>query len=484
MVQAEVADRLAAGPGSRTYGVPSVKARWYADVRRAGAVGRTVFWPVPNVDSGLVALHRRDPPDTSATRAEVFAVVDAAFAQRRKTLRAALAGWAGVRRAAEQALRAAGVDPSVRGEQLDVAEFARIAERAPPDRSSTRRCIRMAAMAANPYATAAGAGAAPPRVVAVSRPMAARPVTVRVPAKVNLQLSVGATPARRLPRPRHRVPGRRALRRGHRRALARPAISVTVAGEGAGAACPSTGATSPSARSARSPSAPASPPTSSCICARRSRSPAAWPAAAPTRPRPWSPATRCGARTSTRDELADARRRASAPTSRSRCVGGTAVGVGTGTRLTPALARGRFHWVFALADAGLSTPEVYAELDRLALEHVPPGAADVRPADGRAARRRRRRSSGAALANDLQRAAAGRCARGCGSPSTSARSTARSGRSSPAPGRPARSSPATTSTRSTSRSRCRRRVSAGPSGAPTGPVHGARVVEAPTPMAR
>jgi 16S rRNA (adenine1518-N6/adenine1519-N6)-dimethyltransferase len=131
MVQAEVAERLAAGPGSRTYGVPSVKARWYADVRRAGVVGRTVFWPVPNVDSGLVAMVRRDPPQTLASRTEVFAVVDAAFAQRRKTLRAALAGWAGSPAAAEQTLRAAGVDPSERGEQLDVAAFARIAEHHP-----------------------------------------------------------------------------------------------------------------------------------------------------------------------------------------------------------------------------------------------------------------------------------------------------------------------------------------------------------------
>jgi 16S rRNA (adenine1518-N6/adenine1519-N6)-dimethyltransferase len=131
MVQAEVADRLAADPGSRTYGVPSVKARWYADVRRAGPVGRSVFWPAPNVDSGLVALRRREPPSTSASRAEVFAVVDAAFGQRRKTLRAALAGWAGSAAAAEAALRRAGVDPSARGEQLSVADFARVAEARP-----------------------------------------------------------------------------------------------------------------------------------------------------------------------------------------------------------------------------------------------------------------------------------------------------------------------------------------------------------------
>ncbi|HET6937828.1 MAG TPA: 16S rRNA (adenine(1518)-N(6)/adenine(1519)-N(6))-dimethyltransferase RsmA [Nocardioides sp.] len=128
MVQAEVADRLAAGPGSRTYGIPSVKAAWFADVRRAGAVGRNVFWPAPNVDSGLVAWTRRDPPSTTATREQVFAVVDAAFAQRRKTLRGALSGLAGSAPRAETALRHAGVDPTARGEVLDVASFARIAE--------------------------------------------------------------------------------------------------------------------------------------------------------------------------------------------------------------------------------------------------------------------------------------------------------------------------------------------------------------------
>ncbi|MGH3929222.1 MAG: ribosomal RNA small subunit methyltransferase A, partial [Pseudonocardiaceae bacterium] len=126
MVQAEVADRLAARAGDRSYGVPSVKAAWFADVRRAGAVSRGVFWPVPNVDSGLVAFTRRPPPSTME-RVRVFALVDAAFAQRRKTLRAALAGWAGSAAEAERVLRAAGVDPAARGEQLTVGEFAQIA---------------------------------------------------------------------------------------------------------------------------------------------------------------------------------------------------------------------------------------------------------------------------------------------------------------------------------------------------------------------
>ena len=128
MVQAEVADRLAAPPGSKVYGVPSVKAAWFADVRRAGAVGRNVFWPAPNVDSGLVAWTRREPPATSATREQVFAVVDAAFGQRRKTLRSTLKGLAGSAEAAEAALREAGVDPQARGEVVGVEGFARIAE--------------------------------------------------------------------------------------------------------------------------------------------------------------------------------------------------------------------------------------------------------------------------------------------------------------------------------------------------------------------
>ena len=126
MVQAEVADRLAAPPGSRCYGAPSVKAAWFAEVRRAGPVPRAVFWPVPNVDSGLVGLTSR-PALSVVPREQVFALVDAAFAQRRKTLRAALAGCAGSAATAEQMLRAAGVDPSARGEQLTVGDFAKIA---------------------------------------------------------------------------------------------------------------------------------------------------------------------------------------------------------------------------------------------------------------------------------------------------------------------------------------------------------------------
>ncbi len=125
MVQAEVAERLAAPPGRRAYGVPSAKLAWFASARRAGPVPRSVFWPVPNVDSGLLAFDSREPPP--GDRATVFAVIDAAFAQRRKVLRSALAGWAGSAAEAETILRAAGVDPGVRAETLDVADFARVA---------------------------------------------------------------------------------------------------------------------------------------------------------------------------------------------------------------------------------------------------------------------------------------------------------------------------------------------------------------------
>ncbi|MGW4370670.1 16S rRNA (adenine(1518)-N(6)/adenine(1519)-N(6))-dimethyltransferase RsmA [Nocardia takedensis] len=131
MVQAEVADRLAAEPGSRVYGVPSVKAGFFGSVRRAGAVGTQVFWPVPRVDSGLVRVDRfADAPWSldDAHRRRVYAVVDAAFAQRRKTLRAALAGWAGSPVEAERRLVAAGIDPTARGETLDTAAFVRLAE--------------------------------------------------------------------------------------------------------------------------------------------------------------------------------------------------------------------------------------------------------------------------------------------------------------------------------------------------------------------
>ncbi|TQF74004.1 16S rRNA (adenine(1518)-N(6)/adenine(1519)-N(6))-dimethyltransferase RsmA [Rhodococcus spelaei] len=130
MVQAEVADRLAASPGGKIYGVPSVKANFFGEVRRAGSVGRHVFWPEPKIESGLVRIDRYPTPPwpiDEEHRRRVFAVVDAAFAQRRKTLRAALATWAGSPAEAERRLVAAGIEPSARGEVLDAADFVRLA---------------------------------------------------------------------------------------------------------------------------------------------------------------------------------------------------------------------------------------------------------------------------------------------------------------------------------------------------------------------
>lgn len=123
MVQAEVGERLAAGPGSKIYGAPSVKAAWYGDFALAGSVGRQVFWPVPNVESVLVRFERRSPPGDPLLRSAVFALVEAAFQQRRKTLRQALSGLVGGTGGAERLLAEAGVDPGERGERLALTEF-------------------------------------------------------------------------------------------------------------------------------------------------------------------------------------------------------------------------------------------------------------------------------------------------------------------------------------------------------------------------
>lgn len=128
MVQAEVADRLVADPGSRTYGIPSVKLQWFGAARRVGSVSPHVFWPVPRVDSGLVRFDRANPPDCNSSRDEVFRCIDAGFSQRRKSLRSALANWAGSTARAEEAMMAAGVSPSLRGEVLRVGDYAGIAD--------------------------------------------------------------------------------------------------------------------------------------------------------------------------------------------------------------------------------------------------------------------------------------------------------------------------------------------------------------------
>ena len=127
MVQKEVADRLAAQPGSKIYGVPSVKAAFYGDVSRAGTIGKHVFWPAPNIESGLVRIDVSETAPRSV-RDSIFPLVDAAFAQRRKTLRSTLSGVYGSAAAAEDALRAAGIDPGLRGEKLTVADFIRLGE--------------------------------------------------------------------------------------------------------------------------------------------------------------------------------------------------------------------------------------------------------------------------------------------------------------------------------------------------------------------
>jgi 16S rRNA (adenine1518-N6/adenine1519-N6)-dimethyltransferase len=131
MVQAEVADRLAAKPGGKEYGIPSVKAAWWADVKNVGTVSRSIFWPAPNVDSKLVGFTRRETAGSEDSRAKVFTIIDAAFAQRRKMLRSALSGLYGSSSAAEAILIKAGIDPTLRGEALQVESFCKIAAVAP-----------------------------------------------------------------------------------------------------------------------------------------------------------------------------------------------------------------------------------------------------------------------------------------------------------------------------------------------------------------
>lgn len=177
MVQAEVADRLAATPGNKIYGVPSAKVAWYASARRTLTIGRNVFYPVPNVDSALVKIERRPHPDTAATREQVFAVIDAAFAQRRKTLRQALAGLAGSAGAAQEALERAGVSPTARGETLDIDQFAAVAQQL--NAASAGVCV--------PAAGAPAPATSDPAVNASDRA-----VSVSAPGKVNLFLALGA----------------------------------------------------------------------------------------------------------------------------------------------------------------------------------------------------------------------------------------------------------------------------------------------------
>ncbi len=131
MVQAEVADRLAAKPGTKEYGIPSVKAAWWAEVKGAGSVSRSVFWPAPNVDSKLVSFTRRQTPGDEVLRRKVFTIIDAAFAQRRKMMRSALSGLYGSSSSAEEILKRADIDPTLRGEALEISSFCAIAAVAP-----------------------------------------------------------------------------------------------------------------------------------------------------------------------------------------------------------------------------------------------------------------------------------------------------------------------------------------------------------------
>ena len=131
MVQAEVADRLAGSPGTKEYGIPSVKAAWWAEVKGAGSVSRSVFWPAPNVDSKLVSFTRRATPGDELLRKKTFAIIDGAFAQRRKMLRSALSSLYGSSSAAEEILQRAGIDPTLRGEALEISSFCAIAAVAP-----------------------------------------------------------------------------------------------------------------------------------------------------------------------------------------------------------------------------------------------------------------------------------------------------------------------------------------------------------------
>lgn len=189
MVQAEVADRLAATPGSKIYGVPSAKVAWYASARRTLTIGRNVFYPVPNVDSALVKIERRPHPDTAATREQVFAVIDAAFAQRRKTLRQALAGLAGSAGAAQEALERAGVSPTARGETLDIDQFAAVAQQL--NAASAGACVP-AASAPAPATSDPAVSDSSPAVNTPAMSVGGSDVSVSAPGKVNLFLALGA----------------------------------------------------------------------------------------------------------------------------------------------------------------------------------------------------------------------------------------------------------------------------------------------------
>jgi 16S rRNA (adenine1518-N6/adenine1519-N6)-dimethyltransferase len=334
MVQAEVADRMCAAPGSRVYGGPSAKLAWYGTAKSAGTVPRSVFWPVPNVDSKLVSFTRGEVPDTGADRRETFAVIEAAFGQRRKTLRSALATWAGSPAEAERLLRAAGVDPGARGEALGVADFARIGQARKYDLQ-----------------------------------FVAKSVTVRVPAKINLQLAVGPL---RGDGYHDLVTVFHAISLSDEVTVAAAdQDSVVVSGEGADQV--------PADRDNLALKAVSALRAVRALRGVGSQDPA-------------GVAVRIAKRIPVAAGLAGGSADAAATlvacnelwhaefSQQDLCevagsigsdvpfaiIGGTAVGRGRGEQLTAALvSQAKYHWVLAFADGGLSTPEVYRTLDRL-----------------------------------------------------------------------------------------------------------------------
>lgn len=338
MVQREVADRLVAPPGSRTYGTPSAKLAWYGTANRAMKVGRNVFWPAPNVDSALVYLDRTMPVTTSASQRDVFAVIDAAFAQRRKTLRQALAGIAGNSQRASTILEAAGVPPTARGEQLTIHDFARIAEAMTPKEPvcpSPRELF-------GPHTTQ---------------------VTARAPGKVNLSLRVGAV----------RDDGYHPLINVFQAVNLYEEVTATTALEdtihltvhGPGAKYVPLGETNLVTRAARllqqhtgyAGGAHITITKAVPVAGGMAGGSADAAATLVALNELWNLSL-----SSEELSVLGAKLGADVPFA---LLGGTAVGTGTGTDLTPLPGAGECHWVFALRSAGLSTPAVFNRFDAL-----------------------------------------------------------------------------------------------------------------------
>ena len=333
MVQAEVADRLAAGPGSKVYGVPSVKAAWFADVRRAGAVGRNVFWPAPNVDSGLVAWdaarpagHHRDP----RSRCSRSSTPRSPSAARRCAARCA--GWPARAEAAEAALARAGIDPLARGEALDVADFAASPRRCASMTSSQPTCSARSPCARRPRSTSTSGSAACARTASTrSTPSSRRSgctTTYRPPTATDRDGRPASTASTC---PTSRSTSRNIVVRAARLLAAhrgrRPAAASTSARR-----IPVAGGMAGGSR-------------------RRRRGPGrAGPALGPA-----TPATTCSS--SWPRELGS-----DVPFA---LLGGTAHGTGRGELLHAIPTRGTWWWVVVPSPEGLSTPAVYRRFDEM-----------------------------------------------------------------------------------------------------------------------